>query len=115
MEITTACHKKDAAHLQRFLARPDQVSAEYGKFLEDLQRELQKTSPANNEGPLLETLNTLSLAGWLTAKPVVFAYCKLIRDWVKEETPQKMADLKKMIEDVSNFCALVTLMSTMAV
>lgn len=110
-EVNVACSNKDAQHLKNTLIRPDEANSNQAQFLTDLQQELRRTSPANDEGLLLQSLDTLTLAGWLSAKPVIFDYLKLIRDWSEPTTEEKSAQLKKMTDDVSDnlrrLCALM--------
>lgn len=100
-EINVACYNKDASHLRRSLLRPDEAEGDHAEFLASLQEELRRTCPAEDEALLLQSLDTLTLAGWLSAKPVVLQYLRLIRSWTQPTSQEQLAGLKKMIEDVS--------------
>lgn len=101
-QINIACYNKSADHLKNIFIRPDEAVGENLEFLGLLQQELKRTCPADNEGLLIQSVNSLTLAGWLSAAPVVLDYLRLIRDWVKPTTERKSAQLKKMTDDVSD-------------
>lgn len=101
IQVNAACDNKDASALKNALIRPDEAAGDHVKFLALLQQELKRTSPANDEALLTQSIENLTLGGWLSAKPVVFDYLRLIRDWVWPTTEHKLIQLKRMIEDVS--------------
>ena len=123
--INIACNNQDGRTLTRLLIRPDAredtpdtpanertgMTQEHSEFLSALQQELKTICPGSDEGLLHQSLATLTMAGWLSAKPVVTDYLRLIRDWVKPVGKQQVAQLKKMTDDVSEdvdkFCALL--------
>ena len=105
VEINLACNDQDAWHFKTALIIPspdvDGMKAEQRQFLATLQQELQRTCPAQDETLLLQSLDTLTLAGWLSAKPVVLDYLRLVRDWVTPTTKQQIPGLQKLTDDVS--------------
>lgn len=108
--------EKDADILQLALVSPDRANdfTNHYKFLLELRKELQSNCPTKYEAGLDQSLDMLPLVGWVTIKPVVLSYLRLIRDWVEEDArAQQINSLKKVMEDVSKLCTLVKVTSTM--
>jgi hypothetical protein len=119
--VNTACYNRDSDSLRQILIIPDPAAGDVEKnFLNSLQKELKLACPKdseNNEKLLMTALNNVSTAGWVSAQPVVLDYLKLIRDWTWPSAGEQEAQLRRLIDDVSeqhtNFCMLMNLDKTM--